>query len=177
MKKAIIVLAILVSIAWLVAASSDSRKAAADNIDITLFADEYFFSFTQGGAPNPTLIFTEGDVVNATVHNVGGTTHGWQIVASLANPTTVLFGAQISSILPGSQSSVVFTVTQTGTFNYICPVSNHASFFGMHGQVTVNVIPEYPTVAVLAIFMASVLVLTAVYKRKRFSLKSTIAGS
>jgi plastocyanin len=176
LRKAILLLAILAFAVWLVAVSPSVRKVEAANVSIDVYAFEYFFTTSIGGAHNPTLVFTEGDVVTLTLHHEGGLsfTHGWEIVASYPSDLTVLFGAQTSLIGSGSQTTVVFTVGSPGAYDYICPVAGHASL-GMLGQVTVNIIPEYPVAWVLGLFMVSMLLLAAGYKRRLFGVKSTTA--
>ncbi|MGA2682097.1 MAG: cupredoxin domain-containing protein [Candidatus Bathyarchaeia archaeon] len=118
------------------------------NVSVTLYAGEV--SLTQYGfgndaisitSPGPTLTFTVGDVVNMTVFNAGTMPHNWALVASKDTSGKVLFGAVIDSgqvpIPPNETASVVFRVTKSGNYFYICQVAGHVQS-GMWGNVVVN---------------------------------------
>ena len=118
------------------------------NVSMTLYAGEvsmteYGFgnSATSITSPGPTLNFTVGDVVNMTVFNAGTMPHNWALTSSNATSATVLFGAKIDSgnvpIPVNETGSVVFKVTQSGNYYYICQVPGHADL-GMWGNVVVN---------------------------------------
>jgi plastocyanin len=118
------------------------------NVSITLYAGEVsptLFGFgnsaTSITSPGPTLNFTVGDVVNMTVFNAGTMPHNWALVASNDTSGKVLFGAQIDSgqvpIPVNESASVVFKVTKTGNYYYICQVAGHVQL-GMWGNVVMN---------------------------------------
>jgi plastocyanin len=118
------------------------------NVSITLYAGEVsptLFGFgnsaTSITSPGPTLNFTVGDVVNMTVFNAGTMPHNWALVASNDTSGKVLFGAQIDSgqvpIPVNESASVVFRVTKTGNYYYICQVAGHVQL-GMWGNVVMN---------------------------------------
>lgn len=104
---------------------------------------QYVFGLSQSSmtSPGPTLNFTVGDVVSITVNNVGTMPHNWAIVNAKSSTATVMFGAQIASgsnpITQGSSGTVVFKVTQAGSFYYICQVPGHVAL-GMWGNVVVS---------------------------------------
>ena len=118
------------------------------NVSMTLYAGDnsaalYGFgnSATAITSPGPTITFNVGDVVNMTVFNVGTMPHNWALTSSNATSATVLFGAQIDSgsipIAVNGTASVVFKVTKSGDFYYICQVPGHVQL-GMWGNVVVN---------------------------------------
>ena len=91
-------------------------------------------------SPGPTLNFTVGDMVNMTVVNVGTLPHAWQMATQLNASLTALFNASIAPttyMQAGQNGSVVFNVTQAGSFNYFCPVPGHIALV-MWGNVTVT---------------------------------------
>ncbi len=137
-------------------------QAQTPNVTIVLYENEFGFSFSIPSGPltgGPTLNLANGDVVNVTVFNMGTTQHGWEIIASYPDNTTVLFNALIPSINPGASANVTFTVTQTGAFNYVCPIDGHAGF-GMVGSVDVA-IPEFSNIALVTLLMAFTLLVAA----------------
>ncbi len=118
------------------------------NVSLTLYAGEV--SLTQYGfgntptnitSPGPTLSFKVGDVVNMTVFNAGTMPHNWALVASQSTTGKVLFGAKIDSgsipIPVNETASVVFKVTKSGNYFYICQVPGHVQL-GMWGNVVIN---------------------------------------
>jgi len=117
------------------------------NISVTLYAGNtltlYGFgnSSTTITSPGPTLTFTVGDVVNMTVINIGSMPHNWALTTTNQTSAKVLFGAQIDSgavpIEVNQTASVIFKVTQSGNFDYICQVPGHVTL-GMWGSVLIN---------------------------------------
>jgi uncharacterized cupredoxin-like copper-binding protein len=118
------------------------------NVSLTMYAGQvsltvYGFgsSATNITSPGPTLTFTLGDVVNMTVFNVGTMPHNWALVSSESTSGKVLFGAQIGSgsvpIQVNETASVVFKVTKSGDYFYICQVPGHVQL-GMWGNVVIN---------------------------------------
>jgi uncharacterized cupredoxin-like copper-binding protein len=118
------------------------------NVSITLYAgdvtlSEYGFGNSSASitSPGPTLTFTVGDVVNVTVFNAGTMPHNWALVSTNQTSAKVLFGAQIDSgsvpIEVNQTGSVVFEVTKSGDFDYICQVPGHVQS-GMWGSVVIN---------------------------------------
>ena len=118
------------------------------NVSMTLYAGE--ISPTQYGfgnnatsiiSPGPTLTFTVGDIVNMTVFNNGTMGHNWALTSQNATDGKVLFGAQIDSVsipIPVNESgSVIFKITQSGNYYYICQVPGHVQV-GMWGNVVIN---------------------------------------
>ena len=106
------------------------------NVSVTLYAGEvsstvYGFgnNATSITSPGPTLTFTVGDVVNMTVFNAGTMPHNWALVTTNQTSAKVLFGAQIDSgsvpIEVNQTGSVIFKVTKSGDFDYICQVPGH----------------------------------------------------
>jgi uncharacterized cupredoxin-like copper-binding protein len=127
-------------------------SAPTPNVNVTLYEGEislnanstlYGFGYAANNltSPGPTLTFNMSSIVNMTVINVGQMSHNWALVSSNQTSAPVLFHAQIQSennpLLPNQTGSVVFTVSQTGDFYYICQVPGHVSL-GMWGKVTVN---------------------------------------
>jgi uncharacterized cupredoxin-like copper-binding protein len=118
------------------------------NVFETLYAGEvspteYGFgnNATSITSPGPTLTFNVGDVVNMTVFNAGTMPHNWALVTTNQTDAKVLFGAQIDSgsvpIEMNQTGSVVFKVTKSGDFDYICQVPGHVQT-GMWGSVVIN---------------------------------------
>ena len=118
------------------------------NVSVTLYAGEislteYGFgnSSTSITSPGPTLTFKVGDVVNMTLFNAGTMPHNWALVTTNQTSASVLFGAQIASgsvpLEVNQTGSVIFRVTKSGNFNYICQVPGHVQL-GMWGSVVIN---------------------------------------
>ena len=118
------------------------------NVYVTLYAGEvsltvYGFGNTSISitSPGPTLTLNAGDVVNMTVFNAGTMPHNWALVNTDQTSAKVLFGAQIDSgsvPIPINQTgSVIFRVTKSGNFYYICQVPGHVQL-GMWGRVVIN---------------------------------------
>jgi uncharacterized cupredoxin-like copper-binding protein len=123
-------------------------SAPTPNVQVTLYAGEisntvYGFGHSSASltSPGPTLTFKVGDVVNMTLINSGQMPHNWALVSTNETDGAVLFHAQIaseSSPLQTNQTGLaVFTVTQSGSFFYICQVPGHVQL-GMWGNVVVN---------------------------------------
>jgi uncharacterized cupredoxin-like copper-binding protein len=145
-------LAGLVALATLVllaaAVFSGVGQAPAPNVQVTLYAGEasatvYGFgnSSTTITSPGPTLTFKVGDVVNMTLINFGQMPHNWVITGSKQLGAEVLFDAEVASdtvpLLSNQTASHVFTLTQAGTFFYLCEIQGHLQL-GMWGNVVVN---------------------------------------
>ncbi len=97
-------------------------------------------SATSLASPGPTLTFKVGDVVKMTVYNVGAIQHSWEINTKQDGSGQVLFNSVInpgSTITPGGSGTVTFTVTQAGSFYYVCPIAGHPEL-GMYGSVTIT---------------------------------------
>jgi uncharacterized cupredoxin-like copper-binding protein len=167
LKTQIALLAVLLFAFAIALAFPPISYAQTPNVEITLYGKEYGFGYTETSinSPGPTITFAEGDVVNVTFYNVGATNHGWELVTARSGGTE-LFSAYIAPIAPGTHASVVFTVTQTGSFYYICPVAGHADL-GMWGQVNVNAIPEYPSTSILAVLIIASTLMTILYAKTR----------
>ena len=118
------------------------------NVSVTLYSKEissslYGFGNTSTSvtSPGPTLTFKVGDVVNMTLINIGKMPHDWALVNANQTSASVLFNARIAcSTVPletNQTGSVIFTVTKSGNFYYICQVPGHVQL-GMWGSVVVN---------------------------------------
>jgi len=118
------------------------------NVSVTLYAGEisstlYGFGNSSNSlmSPGPTLTFKVGNVVNLTLTNVGTMPHDWALVETKETSGTVLFGAQVASanipVEPNQTESVIFTVSKSGNFFYICQVPGHVQS-GMWGNVVIN---------------------------------------
>jgi len=117
------------------------------NVSVTLYAGNTLTLYGFGNSsntitsPGPTLTFTVGDVVNMTVINIGSMPHNWALTTTNQTSAKVLFGAQIDSgtvpIEVNQTGSVIFKVTKSGNFNYICQVPGHVTL-GMWGIVVIN---------------------------------------
>ena len=117
------------------------------NVSVTLYAGNtltlYGFGNTATSitSPGPTLTFKVGDVVNMTVDNIGSMPHNWALTTTNETSAKVMFSAQIDSgtvpIEVNQTASVIFKVTQSGNFYYICQVPGHVTL-GMWGNVVVK---------------------------------------
>jgi uncharacterized cupredoxin-like copper-binding protein len=144
-----VALAVLVVLAAAVFAGvGTSPPLPPPNVSMTLYAGQisltvYGFGNSANNitSPGPTLTFKVGDVVNMTVINVGTMPHNWALTTTNQTSAKVLFGAQIDSgsvpIEMNQSASVVFEVTKSGNFNYICQVPGHVQL-GMWGSVVIN---------------------------------------
>ncbi len=118
------------------------------NVEITLYAGEaspaiYGFGNSSNSivSPGPTLTFKVGDIVKITVINSGQMPHNWVILSEKHIGAELLFEAEVGTeevpILAGQGGSEIFTVTQAGTFYYLCEIPGHLDL-GMWGTVVVN---------------------------------------
>ncbi|MGD0645823.1 MAG: multicopper oxidase domain-containing protein [Candidatus Bathyarchaeia archaeon] len=124
-------------------------SAPKPNVSVTVYSGKistslYGFgnSATSITSPGPTLTFKVGDVVNMTLVNVDNQmSHNWAIVNANKTSASVLFHAQIASgtfpLTTNQTGSVIFTVTKSGNFYYICQVAGHVQL-GMWGSVVIN---------------------------------------
>jgi len=138
---------LVVLAALIVAGVGTPPPLLTPNVSETLYAGQ--ISLTEYGfgnnatilSPGPTLNFTVGEIVNMTVYNVGTMGHNWALTNAEATDAKVLFGAQIDSgsapIPINGTGSVVFKVTTSGDYYYICQVPGHAQL-GMWGNVVVS---------------------------------------
>jgi uncharacterized cupredoxin-like copper-binding protein len=127
--------------------STSPPPASTVTKNITIYAGEltskYGFGLSASTieSPGPTLTFKVGDIVNATVFNVGNLPHAWRITDSNATNANVLFNAEVTSgsspLTPGASGSTIFTVNKAGNYYYICPVPGHVQL-GMWGKIVVN---------------------------------------
>jgi hypothetical protein len=80
-------------------------------------------------------------VVNMTLINVGQMSHDWALVTANQTSASVLFHAQIASgtfpLATNQTGSIIFTVTKSGNFYYVCQVPGHVQL-GMWGSVVIN---------------------------------------
>ncbi|MCH8022780.1 MAG: hypothetical protein IH932_03450, partial [Thaumarchaeota archaeon] len=64
------------------------------------------------------------------------------IAAAAEEGADPLFNSQIGSgsspVVSGESGTVTFTVTQAGTYSYICQVPGHATIFEMFGEFIVE---------------------------------------
>ena len=143
---ALVILVILATL--IVAGVGTPSPPLTPNVSETMYAGQ--ISLTAYGfgnnatdilSPGPTLNFTVGEIVNMTVYNVGTMEHNWALTNTNATDAKVLFGAQIDSVsapIPvNGTGSVVFKVTQSGNFYYICQIPGHVQL-GMWGNVVVT---------------------------------------
>jgi nitrite reductase (NO-forming) len=129
--------------------TTPSPSSSGSTISVTIYAGEvsasqYGFGNSASSitSPGPQLTFKVGDTVKVTLVNSSPTVpHNWAIVNAQSSTAPVQFNAQIQSasnpVAPGGSASVTFTVTQAGSFYYICQVPGHVAL-GMYGTVTVN---------------------------------------
>lgn len=141
-------LSVLVLLAATVFVGVGSAPTLTPNVSMTLYAGEitgalYGFGNTSSTltSPGPTLIFKVGDIVNMTLVNVGQMAHNWALVTNNVTSASVLFSAKIASgtvpIEANQTGSVIFTLTKSGNFFYICQVPGHVQT-GMWGKVVIN---------------------------------------
>ncbi len=139
-------LAVLVSLAAAVFVGVGSTPKPT--ISVTLYAGEitptsYGFGNSSNSitSPGPTLTFKVGDVVNMTLLNVGKMGHNWALTTANQTSASVLFNARIASgnvpIQSNQMGFVIFKITQSGNFYYICQVPGHVQV-GMWGNVVIN---------------------------------------
>lgn len=89
--------------------------------EVTIEADEYTYS--------PSLVtLKNGERVRLTFRNKGSSPHGLVIPG---------LNVETKEISKGLSDTVEFTVTKTGTFEFHCPVGNHASL-GMKGSIQIK---------------------------------------
>ena len=128
--------------------ASGGNENLQPTVNITIYAKElqngkfgWGFSSDNITSPGPILTFKVGDVVNATVFNVGKLPHAWRITDSNATNANVLFNAEVASgsspLTPGASGSTIFTVNKAGNYYYICPVPGHVQL-GMWGKIIVQ---------------------------------------
>ncbi len=143
---AVIIVIIVVAVGVYVLTMQPGSTPAA-TVTKTLYEGEistsqYGFGTTSTGltSPGPALTFKVGDVVKMTVYNVGTLPHSWEINTKQDGSGQMLFSSVInpgSTIAPGGSGTVTFTVSQAGSFFYVCPIAGHPEL-GMYGTVTVT---------------------------------------
>jgi len=97
---------------------------------------------TSGSVPGPTLITTEGDIVEFTIINKGTIQHGASIHAAYTQTSKY-----VGHIGPGETKKVLFRVTQPGIYMYHCAPGGHAIpmhiLFGQYGMIVVKPKQQY----------------------------------
>jgi rusticyanin len=106
-------------------------------------------TFTVAGLTNPTIIVPRGAQVTVQfINNDTDEAHGWLITN---NKPPFGFGQPATPAIAGAYAGVIgdptaagdgantisFTASDTGTYDYICPMPGHAQM-GMHGSFTVR---------------------------------------
>src|SRR4030095_3611433 len=96
----------------------------------------------SGSVPGPTLITTEGDIVEFTIINKGTIQHGASIHAAYTQTSKY-----VGHIGPGETKKVLFRVTQPGIYMYHCAPGGHAIpmhiLFGQYGMIVVKPKQQY----------------------------------
>lgn len=100
---------------------SDDEEADSDDVrEIVVEGGNYYFD-------SDSITVQQGETVRFVLENVGGT-HDLRIPA---------FTAGTSVIQSGESESFQVTFDETGTFDFLCSVGNHAQQ-GMTGTITVE---------------------------------------
>jgi plastocyanin len=134
--------------------------------DITLYGSaSQGWGFTQQSmsSPGPTIDFQVGDLYNITLISVDGLTHQFFVDY---NGNRSPDGVEPVSQPFSSTTNVLFAPDRTGEFSYYCYV--HPSV--MYGNV--SIVPEFTSMALLIMLIASLLI--AVVFKKRKSLKAKL---
>jgi FtsP/CotA-like multicopper oxidase with cupredoxin domain len=160
--KAMIIIA-LVSFAGILTLSFEARPVKASTTwNYTLYGrgigSPVGWGFTNDSIsnPGPAISVNQGDVVNLTLITLDGAAHHFVVDYNGNDAADV--GEPDSGIFTGT-THFQFTADLNGTFSYICAIH----FTTMRGGFTV--VPEFPTVVLLPIFILSTL-LVAVAMRK-----------
>ncbi|SRR6266567_4759834 len=95
-----------------------SPKTAGTTTDVTVHMTEYAFSLSADSVPTGTVVFT--------LINDGKTPHDFSIA-----------GTTSDTILPGATATMTVTITDAGTYPYLCTLPGHAAA-GMQGNLTVT---------------------------------------
>jgi uncharacterized cupredoxin-like copper-binding protein len=142
---AIIILIVLASFYYYEANRPKAKLLA--NVNLVLYAGElsstkYGFGYTANNitSPGPKISFKVGDVVSVTMHNVGKLPHSFEINTQNSTKGQVLFNSEIDPgtfVSPNQTGTVLFKVTKSGSFYYICPVPGHADL-GMWGLCNIS---------------------------------------
>ncbi|MGQ0796478.1 MAG: plastocyanin/azurin family copper-binding protein [Methanobacteriota archaeon] len=131
-------------------------RAASASVSFTLKAIQAGWNLGEPGGANPTLTVNAGDTVTVTIEWVDSV-HNWALYppgttdagVSLGSPNALERTNLVSG--PGETSSVTFTITQPGTYEYFCeihPVS-------MHGQLVVSGTPGDTSPPVVSAVLAT----------------------
>jgi len=140
-------------------------KAKANVQNFTLYGSALVpgWGFTAGSITNPGPTITPvsvGDVVNLTLISADGSNHQFFVdynnngIRDPTEPESPTFGT--------TPLNFQFTATMSGNFNYHCAI--HPSMVGtLHVEPAV---PEFPSFAIVPLFMLATLLVVFVYRRK-----------
>jgi nitrite reductase (NO-forming) len=96
----------------------------------------------NGSIPGPTIIVSEGDIVEFTVVNKGTIPHGASIHATYTQTSKYL-----GHINPGETKTMLFRAVQPGVYLYHCSPGGHAIpmhiLFGQYGMMVVKPKQQY----------------------------------
>lgn len=165
MTKKFVLALIIMLLAGVFAMSVNVRRVKAIAVrNITLYGEaSHGWGFTDGSitSPGPPITVNQGDLVNLTLISADGLHHQFFVdyngngFHDDAEPESMSFIAS----LPYS-----FTANVNGTFTYYC--SFHPNpMFGTF--IVTPVVPEFPSIPILALFMTAMLLAVIVFRRKR----------
>lgn len=165
MTKKFVLPLIMMLLAGVLAASLNvSRVKAIAVSNFTLYGEaSHGWGFTDGNitSPGPPITVDQGDLVNLTLISADGAPHQFFVdyngngIHDVAEPESLTFTASLQ---------YSFTASVNGTFTYYCAIHPGT----MHGTFTVKfVVPEFPSIPILALFMAAMLLAVIVFRRKR----------
>lgn len=127
---------------------AEAPKPSVIQINLNLgeieLAGPYGFALDDGKiiSPGPKLVVKVGDIITISIFNSGQLPHSFAIAAAAEEGADPLFNSQIGSgsspVVSGESGTVTFTVTQAGTYSYICQVPGHATIFEMFGEFIVE---------------------------------------
>ncbi len=106
-------------------------------------------SFTIAGLVNPSVVVPGGAQVTVRfINNDTDEAHGWLITGNeppfgFGQPATPAIAGAYAGVIgdptagADGTNTITFTATDTGNYQYICPMPGHAQM-GMHGSFTVR---------------------------------------
>jgi hypothetical protein len=164
MTKKVMLTLIIMLLVGVSATSVNVRRVRASAVrNIILYGDASVgWGFNESGiiSPGPSIIVDQGTIVNLTLISHDGLSHQFFVdyngngIRDDAEPESFTFTASLQ---------YSFNASVNGTFTYYCRF--HPSV--MHGLFIVNyVVPEFPSIPILALFMAAMLLAVIAFRKK-----------
>jgi plastocyanin len=140
-KAALLLLVAGLALGTLSLAAAPARAASVSYDLFGSLASGWGFTSTSETNPGPALTANVGDTVTITLHSTDGMAH--QFLIDLNGNRIADSGEPVTSVF-SSTATLTFTVSQAGTFHYICTIHGNAMTGSFTAQGTGTPAPGAP---------------------------------